>query len=54
MTKIYPRSEAPKLEEYEQAADELFPDVTGIYTDDQRRQINRRAWALFYARQPKH
>ncbi len=50
MTKIYPRSEAPSLAEYEQAGDELCPGVMAVYTDDQRRQIDRRAWELMNER----
>lgn len=52
--KVYPTLEGPTATDYQQAEDELFPEIPEgqlIYTDEQRRSISGRARELFMERQ---
>jgi hypothetical protein len=45
--------EAPTLQEIDTAIEYLYPDYEGIYSDDQRNQINKLARELMFKRLKK-
>jgi len=53
-SKLYPKIKMPTLEDNIKAQQFLYPNYVGVYSDEQRREINGLARELMLKRETKH